>query len=352
MPLPEWRLSVAPMLDWTTRHFRSLIRLFTRRTLLYTEMVTVPSLLYGASEYLLHHRPVERPLALQLGGDDPLALAECAQMGEAAGFDEINLNVGCPSDRVQQGHFGACLMASPMRVARVVAAMKAAVSIPVTVKHRLGIDGHQEYAFLYNFVQTVAEAGCDRFIVHARVARLNGLSPKENRSVPPLRYDDVYRLKSDFPDTAIVINGGISDIDTALQHLTRADGVMIGRYAYTHPEMFAGVDRRVYQSASRSPLTRRDILGSLALYVESEVREGTPLMQMTRHFMGLFRGQPGARQWRHLMGETVRRVHSPEELFERAQEEIPAFVLDTVLTEPSSQDPDSVRRTDYPNTTH
>jgi tRNA-dihydrouridine synthase A len=326
------------MLGWTTRHFRYLIRLFTRQTLLYTEMVTVPALLNGPAHPFLYHRSVERPLALQLGGDDPMALAECAQMAEAAGFEEVNLNVGCPSDRVQQGHFGACLMASPSRVARAVTAMKAAVSIPVTVKHRLGIDGHEEYAFLHDFVQNVVDAGCDRIIVHARVARLNGLSPRENRSVPPLRYHDVYRLKSDFSDTAIVINGGISDIDTALEHLSRVDGVMIGRYAYTHPEMFAGVDHRVYQSASPSLLTRREVLGYLARYVESEVQAGTPLMQMTRHFMGLFRGQAGARQWRQLMGETARRVQDPGELFDRAQDVMPSFVLDTVLTEASPQE--------------
>lgn len=300
------RLAVAPMLDWTDRHCRYFLRLISRRTLLYTQMVTTGALLRGDPERFLRHDPAERPLALQLGGSVAADLATCARLGEDWGYDEIDLNVGCPSDRVQVGRFGACLMAEPGLVAECVAAMKGAVRIAVTVKTRIGIDHRDSYEELCAFTAAVAAAGCDALVVHARKAWLHGLSPKENRDVPPLRYDVVERLKGDFPDLPIVLNGGIARLGQARDHLRRFDGVMIGRAAYHDPWLLAAADREIFGEERPLP-TRRGVLESFVPYLERELAAGVPLAAMTRHILGLFQGQPGARAWRRLLGDQAHR---------------------------------------------
>ncbi len=293
-------VSVAPMMDRTDRHFRYFMRLITRRTLLYTEMVTSGAILHGDRTRLLGFSPKEKPLALQLGGDDPQALALCAQIAEDMGYDEINLNVGCPSDRVQNGNFGACLMAQPGRVADCIAAMKKTVQIPVTVKHRIGIDERDAYEDMVQFVQTVAKAGCDRFTVHARKAWLQGLSPKENRDIPPLRYEEVYRLKREFPQWVIEINGGIQTLEQSQDHLRQVDAVMIGRAAYDNPYLFATVDQGIYGDR-HAPLTRAEVAAAMLPYIDHWVGQGRKLHTITRHLLQLFAGQPGTRAWkRHL----------------------------------------------------
>ncbi|MEK9660338.1 MAG: tRNA dihydrouridine(20/20a) synthase DusA [Alphaproteobacteria bacterium] len=309
-------ISVAPMMDWTDRHDRYFLRLISREVRLYTEMVTTGAILHGDRARLLAFDAAEHPLALQLGGSDPQALAECARIGEAAGFGEINLNVGCPSDRVQSGRFGACLMAEPDLVARCVAAMRRVVSVPVTVKHRLGIDEQEPWSAVSGFVTQVADAGCTHFIVHARKAWLDGLSPKENREVPPLMYDLVYRLKADNPQLRIDINGGVETLDDAAMHLEQVDGVMIGRAAYQDPWVLADVDRR-FGSAQTPGVTRFEIVELLLPYIECEVARGTPLKSMTRHILGLFNGQRGARAWRrHLSENAPRFVGTPADASE------------------------------------
>jgi tRNA-dihydrouridine synthase A len=296
-------LSVAPMMDRTDRHFRYFMRQITRRTLLYTEMVTTAAIIHGDRPKLLDFSPEEHPISLQLGGDDPQDLALCARIAEDWGYDEVNLNVGCPSDRVQSGHFGACLMAQPERVAEGVAAMQAAVSIPVTVKHRIGIDDHDRYEDMAQFVQTVAQGGCRHFSVHARKAWLKGLSPKENRDIPPLRYADVYRLKQDFPQLWIEINGGITDFDQAEAHLKHVDAVMIGRAAYDLPYLFAEGDRRFFGDTI-APLSRVQVAEAMLPYVDAWTKKGLKLHSITRHMLNLFAGQPGSRIWkRHLTEE-------------------------------------------------
>jgi tRNA-dihydrouridine synthase A len=297
-------ISVAPMMDWTDRHDRYFLRLISRRVRLYTEMVTTGAILHGDRARLLAYDPSEHPLVLQLGGCDPTALAECARIAEGLGFDEVNLNVGCPSDRVQSGRFGACLMAEPDLVARCVAAMQGAVSIPVTVKHRLGIDDQEPWPTVADFVDRVAAAGCRHFIVHARKAWLKGLSPKENRDVPPLMYDLVWRLKVERPDLDIAINGGIVTLDAAASQLAHVDGVMIGRAAYQDPWILADVDRR-FGGGSSTSASRHAVVEALLPYVEREVAAGTPLHAVTRHILGLFNGQPGARAWRRHLSENV-----------------------------------------------
>jgi tRNA-dihydrouridine synthase A len=311
------RLSVAPMMDWTDRHCRYFLRLISRRTLLYTEMVTTGALLHGDRERFLRFDPAEHPVALQLGGSEPEAMAACARMGENWGYDEVNMNVGCPSDRVQSGRFGACLMAEPQLVADCVAAMKDAVLIPVTVKTRIGIDHRDSYEALRVFVEAIAQAGCDALIVHARKAWLQGLSPKENREVPPLRYDLVEQLKRDFPALSISINGGIRSLEQALSLLRRLDGVMIGREAYQNPWMLAAADHVVFEdSAPRR--TRHAVLRAFVPYVERQLAEGVPLSAMTRHVLGLFNGQRGARGWRRWISENTRRQDSGPELLLQA----------------------------------
>ena len=299
-------LSVAPMMDRTDRHYRRFVREITRRTLLYTEMITTGAVLQGDRDFLLGFSPEERPLALQLGGDDPEALSECARIAEDRGYDEVNLNVGCPSDRVRQGRFGACLMAEPERVADAVAAMREATSVPVTVKHRIGIDDLDRYEDMALFVRTVAGAGCDRFSVHARKAVLGGLSPKANRTVPPLRYEDVHRLKREHPGLRIEINGGIASLEEVRRQLEFVDGVMIGRAAYDDPFLLSTVDRDFYGD-DVVPVTRRQVVEAMIPYIEERLTEGVPLSRIARHMHGLFTGQPGARHWRRRLGETAAR---------------------------------------------
>ena len=301
------RLSIAPMMDWTDRHFRYFARLITRHTLLYSEMVTTGALIHGDRERFLRFDPAEHPLALQLGGSDPADMAACARMGADWGYDEININVGCPSDRVQSGRFGACLMAEPELVADCVAAIRAAVDVPVTVKSRIGIDDLDSYALLAAFTDRVAAAGCDALIVHARKAWLKGLSPKENRDVPPLRYDVVERLKRDFPTLPMVVNGGITTLQQAKMHLERLDGVMIGREAYQNPWMLAEADALIFDE-TRPPRSTREVLNAMLPYVEERLREGVPLNAITRHMLGLFHGRPGAKAWRRHLSEQAHRA--------------------------------------------
>ncbi|MCB9734828.1 MAG: tRNA dihydrouridine(20/20a) synthase DusA [Deltaproteobacteria bacterium] len=291
-------LSVAPMMARTDRHLRYFLRQLSRRTLLYTEMVTTGAVIHGDREKLIGFSPEEGPVALQLGGSDPRELAECAKIAEDWGYDEVNLNVGCPSDRVQSGRFGACLMAEPERVAECVVAMRAAVRVPVTVKHRIGIDGLEAYEDMLRFVDLVAAAGADRFTAHARIAILAGLSPKENREVPPLRYDDVYRLKRERPGLDIEINGGIRTLEAARAHLEHVDAVMIGRAAYEDPYVFARADRDVFGDADAPVLTRREAVLAMLSYVARETARGERLHHITRHMLPLFARQAGGRQWR------------------------------------------------------
>ena len=293
-------VAVAPMMEWTDRHCRFFLRLLSRHALLYTEMVTAQAVLHGDRDRLLGFDPAEAPVALQLGGSDPATLAQAAIAGAHYGYDEINLNVGCPSDRVQSGRFGACLMAEPALVRDCVAAMRAAVDIPVTVKSRIGIDERDDYGFLRDFVGTVAESGCDTFIVHARKAILAGLSPKENREVPPLRYEFVYRLKQEFPQLSIMLNGGVRDLDAVRAHLAQVDGVMIGREAYHNPYFLAEIERELH---GVEPPARDAVMAAFMEYVEARLAEGVRLTAMTRHVLGLYLGRPGARRWRRQLSE-------------------------------------------------
>ncbi len=292
------------MLDWTDRYCRYFHRLLTRKTLLYTEMVTTGALLHNEPARFLDFFPEEHPLALQLGGSNPDDLARCCKLAQEWGYDEVNLNLGCPSDRVQSGLFGACLMARPDLVAECISAMVEASPLPVTAKHRIGIDDLDSYDQLTTFVEKLSEAGCRTFVVHARKAWLQGLSPKENREVPPLRYELVYRLKQDFPDLEIIINGGILNLDQAETHLAHVDGVMIGREAYQNPWMLADVDRRIFGLANPAT-SRHQVVESLLPLVEQECRRGVPLKRITRHILGLFHGQPGAKKWRRYLSENA-----------------------------------------------
>jgi len=298
------RLSIAPMLDWTDRHYRVLARLITRHALLYTEMVTTGALLHGDAARHLNFHPDEHPLALQLGGSEPAELACCTRLADDWGYDEINLNVGCPSNRVQFGRFGACLMAEPALVGDCVAAMQAVTAKPVTVKCRIGIDEQEDYEPLAKFVETVADAGCEVFVIHARKAWLKGLSPKENRDVPPLRYEMVHRIKAEFPALRIVINGGIRDLTTAEAQLQQLDGVMIGREAYQNPWMLAQADRRIFADPAPPP-DRWEVAEGYAAYIEARLAEGVPLNAMTKHSLGLFNGLPGARKFRRYLSENA-----------------------------------------------
>ncbi len=297
------RFSIAPMMDWTDRHCRAFHRGLTTRALLYTEMVTAEAVIHGCRARLIGFDPVEHPLALQLGGSDPVRLAEAARIGAGFGYDEINLNVGCPSDRVQEGRFGACLMAEPDLVARCVAAMQRAVAVPVTVKCRIGIDDQDAEEDFRRFVDRVADAGCRTFVVHARKAWLNGLSPKENRDIPPLDYDRVYRLKRERPDLTVVINGGIGgDPDEWRAHHAHVDGVMLGRAAYQTPYCLAEVDRVVFGAASPPP-SRADALRALLPYVERHLAAGGRLHAVTRHVLGLYHARPRGRAFRRHLSE-------------------------------------------------
>jgi tRNA-dihydrouridine synthase A len=299
---PMHRLSVAPMMERTDRFCRYFLRLISRHTLLYTEMITSAAVLNGRRERLLAFDQSEHPLALQLGGSEPAHMAKCARIAEDHGFDEVNMNVGCPSKRVRAGSFGACLMAEPERVAACVAAMQSVVGIPVTVKTRIGIDHQDSYEALADFVGQVADHGCNTFIVHARKAWLTGLSPKQNRDVPPLRYDIVGRLKEDFPTLTIVLNGGVTSLGQVREHLTRLDGVMIGREAYRNPYVLADADGLIFDDHRAAP-TRREIVEAYIPYVTRELEGGARLAHLTRHLTGLYLGQPGARAWRRALSQ-------------------------------------------------
>lgn len=308
-----WRLSVAPMMDWTDRHCRFFHRLLTTHALLYTEMVTTEALLRGDVPRNLTFNPEEHPLALQLGGSDPADLARCAKLAEVWSYDEVNLNCGCPSERVQRGAFGACLMAEPMLVADCVKAMRDATSLPVTVKHRIGIDRHEHYGFVRDFVGTVADAGCAVFIVHARNAWLKGLSPKENRELPPLRYATVHQLKREFPGLTIVLNGGIKTSAQIAEQLEHVDGVMLGREAYHNPWVMTEWDARFF-GADRPAPDRDEVESKMVAYMQREVEAGAAWSRISRHLLGLRHGLPGARRWRqvwsdhHLKGEAPTNV--------------------------------------------
>ncbi len=306
------------MMDWTDRHCRSIHRLISRNTWLYTEMVTTGALLHGDVPRHLAFSPGEQPVALQLGGSEPADLAKCAKLGEQWGYDEINLNCGCPSERVQRGAFGACLMNEPQLVADSVKAMRDAVSIPVTVKHRIGVDAVEEYAFVRDFVGTVADAGCEVFIVHARNAILKGLSPKENREIPPLKYEYAYQLKRDFPHLEISINGGIKTLDEVETHLQHVDGVMLGREAYHNPYVLANVDARFYGD-SHAALSREEVEARLIDYARQEVARGTYLGSITRHALGLYRGEAGARGWRRVLSDSKRLATGDLAIFDEAR---------------------------------
>ncbi len=297
-----WRFCIAPMMDGTDRHCRYLHRLLTKKARLYSEMIVAEAAIRGDRERLLGFLPVERPLALQLGGSNPATLAEAARVGEGFGYDEINLNVGCPSDRVQSGAFGACLMKTPALVADCVALMRDAVAAPVTVKCRIGVDDQDPETSLFEFVDKVAATGCDVFIVHARKAWLEGLSPKENREIPPLDYEIVRRLKRMRPDLTIVLNGGVETIDAAVDHLREFDGVMLGRAAYGAPSILADVDRKVFGAAAPPPAIE-DVVRAMSAYVKARAKEGTSPHHVTRHMLGLMHGRPGARSWRRMLSE-------------------------------------------------
>jgi len=307
MPQLDRTFSVAPMMDWTTRDFRAFARTLTRRALLYTEMVTTGAILYGTPRSrFLGFDAVEHPLALQLGGSDAGELAECAAIAEAWGYDEVNLNVGCPSDRVQNNLIGACLMGHPDKVAAAVRAMREAVSIPVTVKCRIGIDDQDEDADLERFIATVAEAGCDTFLVHARKAWLEGLSPKENRDVPPLNYARVHWLKASHPELHIGINGGVKTLDAGREQLALVDSVMVGREAYQNPWLLAGVDEAFY-GVPGPATSRHDAAREFRPYIANRLAEGAKLNHITRHLLGLFQGQPGGRKFRRHLSEHAHR---------------------------------------------
>jgi tRNA-dihydrouridine synthase A len=305
-------------MDWTDRHCRSFHRILTRHTWLYTEMVTTGALLHGDVARHLAFTPAEAPVALQLGGSEPADLARSAKLGEQWGYNEINLNCGCPSERVQRGAFGACLMNEPQLVADGVKAMRDAVSIPVTVKHRIGVDAVEDYAYVRDFVGTVADAGCEVFIVHARNAILKGLSPKENREIPPLKYEYAYQLKRDFPHLEISINGGIKTLDEVEEHLKHVDGVMLGREAYHNPYVLAGVDSRFY-GADTPALSREEAEASLIDYARQEMARGTFLGGITRHALGLYRGVAGARGWRRVLSDSRRLATGDMTIFDEAR---------------------------------
>lgn len=323
------RFSVAPMMDATTAHYRYFARMLSRHTLLYTEMVTTGALIHGETPRFLRHHNIEYPLALQLGGSDPQELATCARMAEDYGFDEVNLNVGCPSDRVQNNMIGACLMGYPQKVADAVAAMKNATSLPVTVKHRIGIDGRESFDELCEFIETVSAAGCRTFIVHARIAVLGGLSPKQNRDVPPLKYDWVYAIKARYPDLEIIINGGIKTLDECREHLEQTDGVMLGREAYHNPWLLAQVDQEFFGVAG-SLTNRHDALRGMFPFIESELARGVYLSHITRHLMGLFHGCKGGRQFRRYISENAHRPGSGVEVIEQAMAKVPELPFEPV----------------------
>lgn len=310
-------VSVAPMMDWTDRHCRYFHRLISPNVRLYTEMVTTGAMLHGDCERFLRFNAKEHPVALQLGGSDPKALATCAKIGEDYGYDEINLNCGCPSDRVQSGNFGACLMAEPELVAECYAAMAEKVDIPVTIKCRIAIDHEDEFSFLNSFIESVSKAGCQNFIVHARKAWLNGLSPKENRDIPPLRYDIISQIKDLHPDLDFILNGGIKTTEQIQENLDIFDGVMIGREAYSNPYTLATIEHKIF--GNHDVLDRTKIAMAMISYIEQQQKDyGTPIKSITRHMIGLFHHQPGAKQWRRYISENAPQAVNSEELIKSA----------------------------------
>lgn len=318
---PDRRFCAAPMMSYSDTHCRTFWRLLSQHTVLYTEMVTSGALLNGDRRRLLDYHPAEHPLALQLGGSNPAELAECARIATDLGYDEINLNCGCPSDRVQNGKIGACLMAEPDLVARCMAAMRQATPVPVTIKHRIGIDDMDDYDGMVNFVRTVAETGCTTFIVHARKAWLKGLNPKENREIPPLQYERVFQLKREFPDLEIIINGGITSIEQCERLLQEVDGVMLGREIYSNPWLLSEVDARIYGSQSQKP-TRQQVMERFIAYCEEQLAKGTRLQHLTRHITGLYQGLPGARQFRRTLSEQAHVTGAGIEVIYRALEHV------------------------------
>ncbi len=316
------RFSIAPMLDWTDRHCRYFHRLLTSETLLYTEMVTTGAIIHGKGDFLAYNEE-ENPVALQLGGSNPQDLATCAKLAAERGYDEINLNVGCPSDRVQNGRFGACLMAEPQLVADCIAAMKEVVDVPVTVKTRIGIDDQDSYEFLTDFVSIVSEkGGCEQFTIHARKAWLSGLSPKENREIPPLDYPRAYQLKKDFSHLTIAVNGGVKTLEETKEHLKHLDGVMVGREAYQNPYILAEVDQQIF--GLDKPIKKRtQVVQEMYPYIEQQLAKGAYLGHITRHMLGLFQNMPGARQWRRYISENAHKPGSGIEVVEAALAKIP-----------------------------
>nr|WP_041523789.1 tRNA dihydrouridine(20/20a) synthase DusA [Gilvimarinus agarilyticus] len=311
------RFCAAPMMDWSDRHCRFFWRLLSKNTLLYTEMVTTGALIHGDRERFLAFSPAEQPVALQVGGSDPEALAQCTGFAAQWGYSEINLNCGCPSDRVQSGRIGACLMAEPELVRDCIQAMRDAADIPVTIKHRIGIDDMDDYQGLRDFVAIVAESGCKTFIVHARKAWLQGLSPKENRDIPPLDYSLVARLKAEFPQLEIIVNGGITTLEQCETLLQDVDGVMLGREIYANPYLLAGVDRALFDSAAPTP-GRSEVMAQFMDYCELELAKGTRLNQMTRHILGLYQGLPGARRFRRVISENAHKPGAGIEVLQQA----------------------------------
>lgn len=311
------------MMGWTDRHDRYFLRLISPNALLYTVMITTGALTYGKKLDLLDFSPEEHPVALQLGGSDPKELAECAKLAEQYGYDEVNLNCGCPSDRVQRGRFGACLMGESDLVADCIDAMQQAVSIPVTVKSRIGIDDQDSYEFLLNFIGKIAAKGCKTFIIHARKALLNGLSPAENRLIPPLKYDYAYRIKKDFPDLNIILNGGLKTVESVQDALNNVDGVMIGREAYTNPYFMAELERAVFNNPQVR--SRNEIVEALFPYIERSLAEGVELKDITRHILGLYQGLPGARQWRRILSEQAHKPAANSNIVRQALRVVPEY---------------------------
>lgn len=325
-PTLDRRFTLAPMMEWSTSDCRTFWRLLTKNAVLYSEMVTTGALLHGDKARFLAYNACEHPLALQLGGSNPKDLAECSKIAEDWGYDEVNLNCGCPSDRVQNGMIGACLMAEPDLVADCIAAMQNAVNIPVTVKHRIGIDDMEDYAGLVKFVSTIAATGCSTFIVHARKAWLKGLSPKENREVPPLQYDKVYQLKQDFPHLEIIINGGITTLEQSKRLLEQVDGVMLGREPYANPYLLAEVDQQIY-GVSRPVISREEVMEGFIAYCEEQLAKGTRLNHLTRHILGLYQGMPHARQFRRILSEQAHKPGVGIEVVDRARAALNAVPL-------------------------
>ncbi len=307
--LPTHKLCIAPMMEWTDRHYRYLVRLMTKHTRLYTEMITTGALIHGDRERFLRFNDSEHPIALQLGGSDPAEMTQSAQWAEQSGYDEVNINVGCPSDRVQAGRFGVCLMRESTLVAKCIDAMRSKTRLPVTVKCRIGVDDDDSYEFLCKFIDEIADAGCEVLIIHARKAWLKGLNPKQNREIPPLDYARVYQVKRDYPNLKIIINGGIESIEEIQTHLHYVDGVMIGRQAYKHPEFLLNVDREIFSQAYNQKNNMNEIITEYAKYIENNLQQGVPLKSMTKHILNLYQGVPGAKMWRRHLSENM---HKPD----------------------------------------